>query len=128
MAPKGKAKADNKAKSDAKAGPAKESGGGKPKTGMSVNSRHILCEKFSKKEEALRKLEEGVPFSEVAKIWSEDKARQGGSLGWKTRGSLDPAYEKVAYTLEVSTNGKRCVYGETRTSHGYHIICVDGRR
>jgi hypothetical protein len=35
------------------------------------------CEKHSKKEEALAKLSEGVKFDEVARTYSEDKARQG---------------------------------------------------
>jgi hypothetical protein len=37
------------------------------------------CEKHSKKEEALAKLREGVKFDEVARDFSEDKARQGRS-------------------------------------------------
>lgn len=39
--------------------------------------RHILCEKHAKKEEALAKLNSGVKFDEVAREFSEDKARQG---------------------------------------------------
>lgn len=42
--------------------------------------RHILCEKHSKKEEALAKLNAGVKFDEVAREFSEDKARQGQSF------------------------------------------------
>jgi peptidyl-prolyl cis-trans isomerase NIMA-interacting 4 len=37
----------------------------------------VQCEKHSKKEEALAKLREGVKFDEVARDFSEDKARQG---------------------------------------------------
>jgi hypothetical protein len=101
-----------------------ESGGGKLKAATSINVRHILvgalkllpaahffntwlihlsqCEKHSKKEEALAKLRDGIKFDEVAREFSEDKARQGmcilhpylddvlritlgGSLGWKVR-------------------------------------------
>jgi len=63
------------------------------------------CDKHSKKEESLAKLREGVKFDDVAREFSEDKARQGGSLGWKTRGSLHGDFEKVAYELEPSTTG-----------------------
>lgn len=35
------------------------------------------CEKHARKEEALLKLSEGVKFDEVARTYSEDKARQG---------------------------------------------------
>jgi NIMA-interacting peptidyl-prolyl cis-trans isomerase 4 len=37
----------------------------------------IQCEKHSKKEEALEKLRSGTKFDEVAREFSEDKARQG---------------------------------------------------
>jgi len=40
-------------------------------------SFNVKCEKHSKKEEALAKLREGVKFDEVAREFSEDKARQG---------------------------------------------------
>jgi len=47
------------------------------KGAQSINVRHVLCEKHSKKEEAVAKLNEGVRFDEVARNFSEDKARQG---------------------------------------------------
>jgi NIMA-interacting peptidyl-prolyl cis-trans isomerase 4 len=49
----------------------------KLKAATSINVRHILCEKHSKKEEALEKLKTGSKFDEVAREFSEDKARQG---------------------------------------------------
>ncbi|UKZ54823.1 Peptidyl-prolyl cis-trans isomerase pin4 [Trichoderma virens] len=94
---------------------------------MSINVRHILCEKHAKKEEALLKLSEGVKFDEVARAYSEDKARQGGSLGWKTKGSLDPTFEEVAFSLEPSTTSSPKI-GEAKTPFGYHIIMVEGRK
>ncbi|OAP61221.1 peptidyl-prolyl cis-trans isomerase pin4 [Fonsecaea erecta] len=103
------------------------SGSGKLKAAQSINVRHILCEKHSKKEEALAKLRAGAKFDEVAREFSEDKARQGGSLGWKTRGSLHGDFEKVAYDLEPSTTANP-KYAEVKTSHGYHIIMVEGRK
>jgi NIMA-interacting peptidyl-prolyl cis-trans isomerase 4 len=103
------------------------------------------CEKHARKEEALLKLSEGVKFDEVARTYSEDKARQGtcyhthffeaslliillffavgGSLGWKTKGSLDPTFEEVAFSLEPSTTGSPKI-GEAKTPFGYHIIMV----
>lgn len=38
---------------------------------------YIQCEKYSKKEEALEKLRNGAKFDDVAREYSEDKARQG---------------------------------------------------
>ncbi|SPO04496.1 probable Peptidyl-prolyl cis-trans isomerase pin4 [Cephalotrichum gorgonifer] len=97
------------------------------KGAQSINVRHILCEKHSKKEDALTKLRAGSKFDEVAREFSEDKARVGGLLGWKTRGSLDPKFEEVAFELEASTTGNP-KYVEAKTDFGYHIIMVEGRK
>ena len=58
---------------------------------------------------------------------SEDKARNGGSLGWKRRGELDPAFEAVAFELEASTTAHP-KYAEVKTGFGYHVIMVEGRK
>ncbi|KAK5193032.1 hypothetical protein LTR99_010600 [Exophiala xenobiotica] len=74
MAPKNKdaskgtsAGGKSKGKDDASAGAS-----GKLKSAQSLN-----CEKHSKKEEALAKLRAGTKFDDVAREFSEDKARQG---------------------------------------------------
>ncbi|KAI1612219.1 peptidyl-prolyl cis-trans isomerase NIMA-interacting 4 [Exophiala viscosa] len=108
MAPKNKdsgksGSAGGKGKGKGKDDEASAGGSGKLKAAQSINARHILCEKHSKKEEALAKLRDGAKFDDVAREFSEDKARQGGSLGWKVRGSLHGDFEKVAYDLEPST-------------------------
>ncbi|KAL1961349.1 hypothetical protein VTO42DRAFT_77 [Malbranchea cinnamomea] len=129
MAPKGK-NADTKGKGKGKGKDEGNESGGKGKglkPANSINVRHILCEKFSKKEEALEKLRSGAKFDEVAREYSEDKARQGGSLGWQTRGSLHRDFEKVAYELEPSTTANP-KYAEVKTPFGYHIIMVEGRK
>ncbi|KNG83205.1 peptidyl-prolyl cis-trans isomerase pin4 [Aspergillus nomiae NRRL 13137] len=104
-----------------------DKGGKGLKPATSINVRHILCEKHSKKEEALEKLRNGSKFDDVAREFSEDKARQGGSLGWKVRGSLDGTFEKAAYELEPSTTANP-KYVEVKTGFGYHIIMVEGRK
>ncbi|KJZ72164.1 Peptidyl-prolyl cis-trans isomerase PIN4 [Hirsutella minnesotensis 3608] len=121
---KGGDKAAGKAKGG---GDSKDAGGGKAKGAQSINVRHILCEKHAKKEEALAKLNEGVKFDEVARNYSEDKARQGGSLGWKGKGTLDPKFEEIAFALEPSTTASPKI-GEAKTGFGYHIIMTRLRR
>ncbi|KAF2102165.1 FKBP-like protein [Rhizodiscina lignyota] len=123
MAPKNK----GNSKGDSSKSKDDSSSKGKLKPANSINVRHILCEKHSKKEEALAKLRDGTKFDEVAREFSEDKARQGGSLGWKTRGSLIQDFEKVAYELEPSTTANP-KWGEVKTSEGYHIMMVEGRK
>lgn len=71
----------------------------------------------------MAKLRDGAKFDDVAREFSEDKARQGGSLGWKSRGSLDPKFEEVAFGLEASSTGSPKL-GEAKTGFGYHIIMV----
>lgn len=99
----------------------------KLKPATHINVRHILVAKHSQKEAALEKIREGAKFDDVAREMSEDKARQGGSLGWKVRGSLLQDFEKVAFALDVSTVQKPVV-GEVKTSEGWHLIMVEGRR
>ncbi|KAI9833066.1 MAG: Peptidyl-prolyl cis-trans isomerase pin4 [Sarea resinae] len=124
----GKGKGKGKGENDSGAADGKKDANSNNKLkGNSINVRHILCEKHSKKEEALAKLNDGVKFDEVAREYSEDKARQGGSLGWKTKGSLLEAFEKVAYELQPSTVASP-KWGEAKTTEGYHIIMVEGRK
>jgi len=125
MAPKSKTTSAGKSKGKGKDDG--DSGSGKLKAATSINVRHILCEKHSKKEEALTKLREGAKFDDVAREYSEDKARQGGTLGWKVRGSLHGDFEKVAYGIEPSTTNNP-KYAEVKTSNGYHILMVEGRK
>ncbi|KAL2136337.1 hypothetical protein VTI74DRAFT_4371 [Chaetomium olivicolor] len=112
-------------KADADSGEAKATT--KLKGAMSINVRHILCEKMSKSDEAMQRLRNGEKFDVVAKEMSEDKARLGGSLGWQTKGKLDLAFEKVAYELPVSSVDKP-TFERVKTGHGYHIIMVEGRK
>ncbi|KAK0623093.1 hypothetical protein B0T14DRAFT_494626 [Immersiella caudata] len=116
---KGKGGGDDKGK--------EKGNGGGVKGAQSINVRHILCEKHGKKEEALAKLRDGAKFDDVAREYSEDKARQGGALGWKTKGSLAPEFEAVAYGLDNSTTAAPKI-GEAKTEFGYHVIMVEGRK
>ncbi|KAK3698587.1 Peptidyl-prolyl cis-trans isomerase pin4 [Vermiconidia calcicola] len=123
-AEKGKGGGDKSKGKDASAG---KSGGKAAKGAQSINVRHILCEKHSKKEEAVAKLNAGSKFDEVAREFSEDKARSGGSLGWKSRGDLLEAFANVAFELEVSTTANP-KWAECKTSEGYHLVMVEGRK
>ncbi|XP_055379157.1 peptidyl-prolyl cis-trans isomerase NIMA-interacting 4 [Condylostylus longicornis] len=99
------------------------------KGGTAVNVRHILCEKQSKILEALEKLKSGQKFNEVATTYSEDKARQGGSLGWQSRGSMVGPFQDAAFALPVS-NLNNPIYTDPpiKTKFGYHIIMVEGKK
>merc|ERR1712093_64112 len=116
MAPKGKGK--------------KASAGGDEqqlKPAQSLKLRHILCEKASKHAEALEELKKGTPFNVVAEKFSEDKARNGGSLGWMPRNGMMGAFQDNAFSIPVSTT-REPIYKVIKTSHGYHIVMVEDRK
>ncbi|CAG0886087.1 unnamed protein product [Cyprideis torosa] len=124
-------------------GPKKKGGGGASKEGAAeggggakgggggtkVKVRHILCEKQSKALEAIEKLKAGSKFSDVAMQYSEDKARQGGDLGWMVRGSMVGPFQEAAFALPNSTPDKP-IYTDppVKTKFGYHVIMVEGKK
>jgi len=77
--------------------------GKEKKGGNAVKVRHILCEKQGKITEAMEKLKAGQKFPEVAAAYSEDKARQGGDLGWQIRGAMVGPFQDAAFALPIST-------------------------
>lgn len=103
-------------------------GEGKLKPANSIKVRHILCEKHSKVMEALALLQSGTPFDKVAEQFSEDKARQGGSLGFMNRGSMVGEFQDAAFKLPVSTVSKPIYTQPVKTKFGYHIIMVEARK
>ncbi|KAM0749988.1 FKBP-like protein [Meredithblackwellia eburnea MCA 4105] len=102
-------------------------GGKELKVANSLKLRHCLCEKQSKSLEALAKIKEGVSFDKVCAEFSEDKARQGGSLGWMTRQQMMGDFQNVCFTMPVSTCAAP-IYREIKTKFGYHIVIVEDRK
>jgi len=89
-----------------------------------------LCEKQSKAMEALNILRNSgdrpspAEFSRVAEQYSEcSTAKRGGDLGWFPRGKMVGAFQEVAFSLEPGT-----MSDIFRSSEGYHIVLVEGRR
>ncbi|KAF9124316.1 Peptidyl-prolyl cis-trans isomerase pin4 [Mortierella sp. GBA39] len=119
-APKGKK--GNNDDDDAKGGKAL-------KTANSVKVRHILCDKQSKALEAIEKIKSGIAFNKVAEAYSDDKAKEGGSLGWMVRGSMVGAFQDAAFSLQPSSTAKP-IYTDPpiKTQHGYHVIMVEDRK
>ncbi|GJJ70322.1 peptidyl-prolyl cis-trans isomerase NIMA-interacting 4 [Entomortierella parvispora] len=121
-APAAKGKKGNNDDDDSKGGKAL-------KTANSIKVRHILCEKQSKALEAIEKIKSGISFNKVAEAYSEDKAKEGGSLGWMVRGSMVGAFQDAAFQLQPSTTAKP-IYTDppVKTQHGYHVIMVEDRK
>jgi peptidyl-prolyl cis-trans isomerase SurA len=69
-------------------------------------------------------LKAGEDFAALARKFSDDgSARDGGDLGWTTRGSFVPEFEAAAFQLEVNETSDII-----ETEYGYHIIQLLERR
>lgn len=88
---------------------------------INEDERNKALEKITKVKLALV---QGEDFAELAKKYSEDgSARDGGDLGWTTRGSFVPEFEATAFQLEVNQTSEII-----ETEYGYHIIQLLERR
>jgi peptidyl-prolyl cis-trans isomerase D len=69
-------------------------------------------------------IQAGAPFDEVAKRESADSvsAKQGGALGEFGKGTMDPAFERAAFSLPVGA-----VSEPVLSAFGYHLIQVNKR-
>lgn len=71
-------------------------------------------------DEIYNKLESGAEFSQMTKQFSQGPAiDQGGNIGYIEKGKGLPAFEKIAFNLELGEISK-----PFRTSHGWNIIKV----
>jgi NIMA-interacting peptidyl-prolyl cis-trans isomerase 4 len=89
-----------------------------------IKVRHIFCEKHGKIMQAMEKLAEGKAFADVAKEYSEDKARQGGELGWKGKGEMVSEFSDAAYALPIGGVSEAPV----KTPFGWHIILTEDKK
>ncbi|KAG1444773.1 hypothetical protein G6F56_010158 [Rhizopus delemar] len=123
---KGKQAAGNKAKGSDK----EAKNDGKLKSAQSIKVRHILCEKHSRIMEALAKIkEDNMRFDKVAELYSEDKAKAGGALGWMNRGSMVGVFQDAAFALPPSSCDKPILTDPpVKTKFGYHLIMVEDRK
>jgi peptidylprolyl isomerase/peptidyl-prolyl cis-trans isomerase D len=102
--------------------------GTRPAEQSTVRARHILIRGDG--EEALQQIRQikkriasgQAGFAAMAREYSEDpgSAAQGGSLGWFSRGQMQPAFEEAAFS---ATPGQ--LVGPVQTSYGYHLIKVE---
>lgn len=95
------------------------------KTGEQLKANHILVKSEETAKEVLSQLQKGAKFDELATKYSTDvgSAAKGGELGWFSKGTMVPEFEKAAWSLKEGETS-----GIVRTQYGYHIIKVTGKR
>ncbi len=108
--------------------------GGRSHVITQTHARHILIkpsiiddnERVVEQLKQIRKrIINGEDFATMAKAYSEDtsSAAKGGDLGWFKEGTMVPEFEAALNQLEPGE-----ISDVIRTSFGYHIIEVLGRR
>jgi peptidyl-prolyl cis-trans isomerase C len=102
-----------------------------------IKARHILiqvkktaAEQEQKKakaklEKVLQRVRAGEDFAKLATEFSEDPGskKQGGDLGFFTRGMMAPEFEKAAFSLKPGE-----VSDIVQTNFGFHIIRYEERK
>lgn len=87
----------------------------------SVKAKHILVDTEDEAKEAIKEIEDGSSFEEVAKKHSNCPSKEsGGNLGEFTRGKMVPEFEEAAFDMEEGT-----VSEPVKSEFGYHVIQLD---
>lgn len=91
---------------------------------QSISARHLYAPTKQEAEDLYQRLEQGETFEELAKLTFRDStlALNGGYLGYFSKGDMDPAFEKVAFSIKVGD-----ISQPVKTRHGYSIIRVEDR-
>jgi parvulin-like peptidyl-prolyl isomerase len=92
-----------------------------PRTEEQAHARHILVDNDDSLKQVQEKLAQGVPFDEVAKEFSTDRATRdkGGDLGWFPRGQMNAPFEAAAFSQTIGDVGP-----PVQSPNGTHIIQV----
>jgi len=94
------------------------------KSGEQTRASHILVKSEKEAKEILAKLKSGGNFEELAKKNSVDSSSaKGGDLGWFSKGSMVPVFEKAALALKEGQ-----ISDVVKSDFGFHIIKLTGKR
>ena len=85
-----------------------------------VKARHILVPTKEEAEDAIKQINDGKGFAQVAEEVSKcPSSKDGGKLGWFGRGEMVPEFDKAAFTLEKDQMSE-----PIKTQFGWHVILV----
>lgn len=94
------------------------------KSGEQMKASHILVKTEKEAKDILAKIKAGGNFEELAKTSSVDSSSaKGGDLGWFSKGSMVPAFEKAALALKENQ-----ISEVVKSDFGFHIIKLTGKR
>lgn len=92
---------------------------------IEVHARHILVPSEEEAVQAIKDLDAGAKFEEIAaKRSSGPNARSGGDLGWFLKDEMIPAFSEVAFKMKPGTYSKTPV----KTELGWHVIKLEEKR
>ena len=89
-----------------------------------VRARHILVKKEEEALDMIERLNRGEEFTTLAREHSQGPSgRNGGDLGFFTKGQMDKSFEEMAFSLERGE-----ISAPVKSSFGWHIIKVEDKR
>jgi peptidyl-prolyl cis-trans isomerase C len=94
-------------------------------TNAQVRASHILLKTEEEANAVKDQLNKGGDFAKIAKEKSLDtgSAKNGGDLGFFSRGQMVPEFERAAFGLKVGE-----VSNPVKTQFGYHVIKVTEKK
>ena len=89
-----------------------------------VRASHILVNTEQEANNLLSQIQGGTSFEQLAQQHSQcPSGRNGGDLGFFTRGKMVPEFETTAFSMQPGQ-----VSQPVKTQFGYHIIKVTEQR
>lgn len=90
-----------------------------------IKASHILVKTEDEALKAGERLKKGAKFEDIARAVSIDKAtaKNGGDLGFFSKGQMVPEFENAATALKAGE-----ISGPVKTPFGYHIIKVTDKK
>jgi peptidyl-prolyl cis-trans isomerase C len=90
-----------------------------------VHARHILLSTEEEAKQAVKDLDNGAKFEDLAKERSSGPtAKSGGDVGYFAKGEIIPEFSDAAFKLKVGTYTKEPV----KSQFGWHVIYVEDKR
>lgn len=86
---------------------------------IAVNDKTSDADALKKIQEIEKRARAGEDFGKLAKEFSQDpgSVANGGDLGFASRGTFDPQFDKALFSLKVGE-----ISGPVRSQYGYHLI------